>query len=399
MRKDVYLLIASRMLRGMAFGYLTFIIPLYLHAVGFSATLVGAYFFIATISSALLVLLSGFMGDIIGRRDSLIIMSSLFIISMLIFNITSNKLLLFLTSIFGTTTGSAGGGGAGGGPVAPLQTSLLADYTERDERTKVFSLAVSITMVFTLLGSVVSYLVLSMGFNDIVLFRLSLALSVASLFLLFPIARDRPRVKSLNIKSVMPRRSSRSITKIAIAGSLGSLGLGMVTPLLPLWFRLYLHASEIEINSMYTASYAVSIILMMFARRIEVFLGRVRAITILRSLSTVIFIIMALIPIFIVDAALYITRVALYMITIPLRQSLSVDIIDESERARGLSLTGVARRIPYGVGSSIAGLLMDYADYLLSMLIGGSIALLDPILYFIFFRGYDRGSTSIPNSK
>jgi hypothetical protein len=42
---------------------------------------------------------------------------------------------------------------------------------------------------------------------------------------------------------------------------------------------------------------------------------------------------------------------------------------------------------------------MDYADYLLSMLIGGSIALLDPILYFIFFRGYDRGSTSIPNSK
>jgi len=68
-------------------------------------------------------------------------------------------------------------------------------------------------------------------------------------------------------------------------------------------------------------------------------------------------------------------------------------------RRDGLSLTGVARRIPYGVGSSIVGLLMDYADYLLSMLIGGSIALLDPILYFIFFRGYDRGSTSIPNSK
>ena len=390
MRRDVGLLIASRAVRSLAFGYLTFVVPLYLKSVGFPTVLIGLYFFVAAISSAALVLVSGFLGDLIGRRDALMIMSSLFIASMAIFSITTNRALLFITSVFGTATGAAGGGGAGGGPVAPLQTSLLADYTDPVERTRVFSLTTSISLLSSLLGSLISYAVLSLGLGDITLFRLSLALSIASLALLTLVRRDRPRIRALRINDVLPRKSSRPITRIAIAGSLGSFGLGMVTPLLPLWFRLFLHASEVEINEVYTASYIVSIVLTLMARRIEGFMGRVRAISLLRSLSVSVFIVMALIPIFMVDAVLYVVRVALYMITIPLRQSLSTELMDESERARGLSITGLARRVPYGLGSTIAGLLMDYAEFTLSMVLGGAIALLDPILYYVFFRGYDR---------
>ena len=390
MHRDVNLLIASRAIRSLAFGYLTFVVPLYLKAVGFPTVLIGLYFFVAAISSAALVLVSGFLGDLIGRRDALMIMSSLFIASMTMFSMTSNKVLLFITSVFGTATGSAGGGGAGGGPVAPLQTSLLADYTEPIERTRVFSLTTSLSLLSSFLGSVISYVILNLGLGDINLFRLSLALSIASLALLVLVRRDKPRIKTLGINNVLPRRSSRPITRIAIAGSLGSLGLGMVTPLLPLWFRLFLRASEVEINEVYTVSYIVSIILTLMARRIEGFMGRVRAISLLRSLSVSTFIVMALIPNFIIDAVLYVIRVALYMITIPLRQSLSTELIDESERARGLSITGLARRVPYGLGSTIAGLLMDYAEFALSMILGGAVALLDPILYYIFFRGYDH---------
>ncbi len=269
-------------------------------------------------------------------------MSSLFVISMAIFSVTNNKVLLFITSVFGTTAGSAGGGGAGGGPVAPLQTSLLADNTEPMERTRVFSLTMSIALFSSLMGSLISYIILSMGLGDLTLFRLSLALSVISTALLVLVRRDKPRIRYLSINEVLPRRSSGSITRIAIAGgSLGSLGLGMVTPLLPLWFRLFLHASEVEINEVYTASYVVSIALTLLARRIEGFMGRVRAISLLRSFSVSLFIVMALIPVFIIDAALYVIRVALYMITIPpLRQSLSMELIEEDERARGLSITG-----------------------------------------------------------
>lgn len=335
MRRDIALLIASRAIRSLAFGYLTFIIPLYLKSIGFSATLVGLYFFVASISSATLVLISGFLGDLMGRRDALIIMSSLFVISMAIFSVTNNKALLFITSIFGTTTGSASGGGAGGGPVAPLQTSLLADNTGPMERTRIFSFTTSISLLSSLAGSLISYVVLSIGLGDLALFRLSLVLSAVSLALLAPVRRDRPRVRSLSINEVLPRKSSRPITRIAIAGSLGSLGLGMVTPLLPLWFRLFLHASEIEINEVYTASYVVSIILTLMARRVEGLMGRVRAISLLRFLSVSLFIVMALVPIFIVDAALYVIRVALYMITIPLRQSLSMELINEDERRGG----------------------------------------------------------------
>ncbi|WP_367834276.1 hypothetical protein [Vulcanisaeta sp. JCM 16159] len=36
MRRDIALLIASRAIRSLAFGYLTFVIPLYLKSIGFS---------------------------------------------------------------------------------------------------------------------------------------------------------------------------------------------------------------------------------------------------------------------------------------------------------------------------------------------------------------------------
>lgn len=48
-----------------------------------------------------------------------------------------------------------------------------------------------------------------------------------------------------------------------------------------------------------------------------------------------------------------------------------------------MSITGLARRVPYGLGSTIAGLLMDYAEFSLSMILGGIIALLDPVLYYV----------------
>lgn len=386
MNRNVKVLVASRVIRSFSFGYLSFIIPLYLKSIGLNPVLIGLYFMINAISSSLLVLAAGFLGDLYGRRDTLIAMSSLFTISMLIYSVTTNKLAIFITSILGTTGGGGPGGGAGGGPVTPLQTSLLADNTSSVERTRVYSITTAASTASSLAGAASSYLLLSIGLGDLFLFRLSTVLSVLSLLILLMVSRDKGRVKGISINQILPRRSSGPVIKIAIAGSLGSLGLGMVTPLLPLWFKLYLHATELDINIIYMASYLVSMVSTLLADRVERIMGRVKGISVLRAISVGLFIVMAVTPSLIIDSMLYVIRVALYMVTIPMRQSLSMEVMDRDERARGLSITGLARRLPYSLGSFIAGLMMNASLFTLSMITGGLVSMLDPVLYYVFFR-------------
>ena len=388
MNRNVKALVASRIIRSFSFGYLSFTIPLYLKSIGFNPALIGLYFMINSISSSLLVLAAGFLGDLYGRRDTLIAMSSLFTASMLIYSITTNKLAIFITSILGTTGGGGPGGGAGGGPVTPLQTSLLADNTSPVERTKVYSITTASSTASSLTGAASSYLLISMGLGDLFLFKLSTVLSLVSLLVLLMVRRDRGRVNVNSISQILPRRSSSSVTRIAIAGSFGSLGLGMVTPLLPLWFKLYLHATELDINMIYLASYLASMVSTLLADRVERIMGRVKAISMLRSISVGLFIVMAIIPSLIVDSVLYVVRVALYMVTIPMRQSLSMEVIASEERARGLSITGLARRLPYSIGSFTAGVMMNASLFTLSMITGGLVSMLDPLLYYMFFRSF-----------
>ncbi|MGC8570184.1 MAG: MFS transporter [Caldivirga sp.] len=388
MNRNVKALVASRVIRSFSFGYLSFTIPLYLKSIGFNPALIGLYFMINSISSSLLVLAAGFLGDLYGRRDTLIAMSSLFTASMLIYSITTNKLAIFITSILGTTGGGGPGGGAGGGPVTPLQTSLLADNTSPVERTKVYSITTASSTASSLTGAATSYLLISMGLGDLFLFKLSTVLSLVSLLVLLMVRRDRGRVNVNSISQILPRRSSSSVTRIAIAGSFGSLGLGMVTPLLPLWFKLYLHATELDINMIYLASYLASMVSTLLADRVERIMGRVKAISMLRSISVGLFIVMAIIPSLIVDSVLYVVRVALYMVTIPMRQSLSMEVIASEERARGLSITGLARRLPYSIGSFTAGVMMNASLFTLSMITGGLVSMLDPLLYYMFFRSF-----------
>ena len=66
--KDIKILIITRVIRNFYFGYLTFILPLYLRYVGFSYVEVGLYALVATVSSSILVIISGFFGDLYGRK-------------------------------------------------------------------------------------------------------------------------------------------------------------------------------------------------------------------------------------------------------------------------------------------------------------------------------------------
>ncbi|EQD66454.1 major facilitator superfamily MFS_1, partial [mine drainage metagenome] len=136
-----------------SFGYISYLVPLYLYHMGFSIVEVGIYAFVSTIASSILLLLSGFLGDLYSKRNTLILVSVLPALAFLAFLLTRNFYIIFATALFGLSF-SAIGGGAGGGPVAPVMNALVADNVDRQKRTRTYSNLMIISIVGAILGRV-----------------------------------------------------------------------------------------------------------------------------------------------------------------------------------------------------------------------------------------------------
>lgn len=381
------MMIGFRALRSFSFGYVGFILPLYLHFAGMSYVLIGLYALVATVASAMLSLMSGFFGDFYGRRRMLLILSLMFPLMMSILIFERSLTALFFTSLLGVSFTGGIGGGSGGGPIAPLQTSLLADMTTDDERTGVFSRIMSMAVISALAGSAFSGLV-SLFFAGrhyyLFLFAVGLITSVIS-FLFVLLMRFEDRVPESG-SPIAPRRSSHGISRIAISGLFGSLGLGMITPFIPLWFSDIMHASNGEISVIYFLSYLCTAIAVFLAPAVENSIGRIRGISLFRGLSSVLLVAIPFSGSLMAAAAIYIIRTGMYSMTIPLRQSFSMQIFDPSERARGAGITGIARRIPFGISATLSGVLFAIGISAVAFASAGAISVLDPILYFYFFK-------------
>ena len=386
--RQIPLLGAIRGLRSFYFGYIAFLIPLFLKQVGFSVVEIGIYALVATIASSGLVLLSGFMGDLYSKKKTLLIMSGLPAFIFVTFLLTHNFALLFLTSVLGITF-SAIGGGAGGGPVAPILTAFVADKVSSSSRTWVYSALMLVSIISAIAGSSTSAVFekyVSDYYTD--LFAIALILNIASLFLTLLLEDTKiKRVKGKKTQ-IMPKNSGRNIAKIGLSGAMGSVGLGVITPIISLWFH-QIGVPTYVISIIFTASYVASGVGVLFASTVERWLGAIYAIGIFRGLGSGLFILMPFVPPM-VAGAIYAVRTGLYQLALPIRQNFQMTILDPGERARGNSLTGIARRLPYGVSTTFGSFLLSAGAIVFMFSFAGIVSLFDPILYVYFFRKYKK---------
>ncbi len=386
-RGFVKLLLGYRMFRSFAFGFISFVLPLYLRFIGISYIEMGLYALSATMASAALSTVSGFLGDFYGRRRMIILLSLLFPAMMLLLLFVHNVTGIFITSLLGVSFTGGIGGGSGGGPIAPLQTSLLADLTGPEKRTGAFSFLMSGAVIAALSGSLFSTLV-SVFFSGAAyfttLFLTGLISSMVSLLFILALKfRDTPAERG---SAVAPVKSSYGISRIAVSGFFGSAGLGMIMPFIPVWFSDIMHATNGEISLIYSMSYVGTALSVLLASRVENLMGRIRGITAFRGLSSILLIAIPFSGSILAAAVIFILRTGLYSMTIPLRQSFSMQLFDPSERARGAGITGIARRIPFGVAAGLSGILFSIGVSAAAFASAGIISVFDPLLYYFFFR-------------
>lgn len=386
--RQIPILGAVRGLRSFYFGYIAFLIPLFLKHIGFSVVLIGIYALVATIASSALVLVSGFLGDLYSKKKTLLIMSGLPALIFVTFLLTRNPVLIFLTSLLGITF-SAIGGGAGGGPVAPILTAFVADKVSSEKRTWIYS-ALMLVSIFSAVGGSITSAFLEKYVADYyrILFLLALILNISALILTLLLEDSRVRKQKNRRRQILPTNSGKNIAKIGISGAMGSVGLGVITPIISLWFH-EIGIPTYEISVIFTASYIASGVGVLFSSTVERAFGAIYAIGIFRGLGSALFILMPFVsPL--VAGAIYALRTGLYQMALPIRQNFQMTILDPSERARGNSITGIARRLPYGVSTTFGSFLLSAGAIFLMFSFAGMVSLLDPILYVYFFRKYGK---------
>jgi MFS family permease len=92
LHRDAKLLMASRGIRAFAFSYLNVIFAIYLDRLGYTPVTIGVVYSVAYLSGAVLTALWGYLSDRYGRRNILMLLALL--------TIVSNAIFVFFSSLF-----------------------------------------------------------------------------------------------------------------------------------------------------------------------------------------------------------------------------------------------------------------------------------------------------------
>src|SRR5215218_852550 len=100
--RDGKLLLAAKIVRTFAYGFLSVILAIYLKLIGFDDFLIGLILTTTLLNSVIFTLIASFYADKIGRRKFLLIYAALMSVSGLIFAVSENYIVLVIAAFIGT---------------------------------------------------------------------------------------------------------------------------------------------------------------------------------------------------------------------------------------------------------------------------------------------------------
>lgn len=347
---------------------------------GFAATVI----MVMGITMVVVSLPIGILADRYGRRKFLIIGSVLASLTLVLFALTTNPILLFAAAVVEGTTEAA---------FAAAGMALLAEKAGSASRTPAFSLssflsntawgiggfAVPMVLVFQSLG-------LGSKESHVMLYLLVAALSIATAPLLFRISESRTSETAKSVRQFLPRKSRTTLIKYGVTSVLIAFGAGFFVPLMTLWFSLAYNVPDtisgpvIGVSSLLIA--VTTLAAPYLARRI----GVVRAIVATQLLSMIFMVAVPLSPTFAIAGVIYTVRSFLMNVSNPLISSMIMGLVSEDERGAASGLNAAIWRFPNSISTGIGGAMMQAGLLSLPFYLAAVLYVTSISLFWIFFR-------------
>ncbi|HUX38884.1 MAG TPA: MFS transporter [Rectinemataceae bacterium] len=404
MTRDIGLLLVARFFMSATRAMAGIVLPAYFAFLGFGGFSLGLLYTLSALASALLSTLIGWGSDRWGRKAFLIATPLLTTLACLSFVFFRSAVPLFAFAALGSLGRGAGAGAGMIGPYQPAEQAYLSAKVPARDRNDLFGRLAFASSLGALVGggpSIALALMLAAGKSPgeyRVEFLMGAAFALVASLLAIPLkeARVTTSVEGRRKAKAAPARLRREnrlsapsfaiLLRLWVTNGVNGLAVGFFGPLLTYWFYSRFGASSIQIGILYSIINLASLLSNLASAGVASRMGLARSIVTTRVLQAVLIIPMIFAPTFAIAGAIYLVRMMVQRLGLPLRQSFVMGIVPDAERGRVGALSNLPSQASSALGPSLAGYLFEHVAMSLPFEIGAILQGLNALLFHLFFR-------------
>lgn len=384
--KETKYLILSLILPSVAFGMFFTDISYFLTVVqGLSSEFMGLLITTMGVSAFAGSIPLGIAADKYGKRKMLIIGNIVASISIAVFAVSTNPIILIIAALLEGVSEAASLASA---------SSLLAEKCENIQRNGAFALYGFVQSLafgvgsFSLLGiGIIENFGFNNQFSHVILYFILAILGLLSTLLMFKIKESKMLKNShTKIKDLLPSKSKIVIAKYVTTSAIIAFGAGLIVPLMTYWLRLQYGVSDVISGPILGISSIIIALSILPSPYLANKLGTVRAIVITQALSIIFLLTTPMQPNYLLASAFYTTRAFLMNMATPLAQSMIMGLVNEDERGAAAGINTAMWRLPNALSTSIGASLMGAGFLGEPFFISAIFYSSSIILFWIFFK-------------
>ena len=378
------LLLATSFLGSIPLGITSIIQSLYLKSLGYSPSSIGLLFGIVSVSSTVFMIPGSLLADHYSRKNIIFTGIFTYMLYLVIYGMARDFFSLSIGSLLN---------GFSWGIYNASFTALLADNTNEEKRTTVFSLNSFLFNVAFIIGNISSGLVdVFEEFYQIVpitsyqiLFFLGIIITFMSLIPLVYYREKKVLPRKMEFAQIVKFKSWDIMKKFFTFNFLIGFGAGFFIPFLPLYMILRYSVSDTLVGNALALSNAVIAIAFLISPHLVAKIGTVKSIVLTQGLSIIPLLMIPHLGQFDYFIVTYSLRAVLMNMASPITASYMMSVVDENERASISGITATAWTGGNAISAIIAGFIMDVSldlpIYLCSL-----FYCLSTVLFYFSFR-------------
>lgn len=394
--RNARLYLFSLVLSGLAVGIFSLLFNFYILSLGYDEALLGQLITTSNTTALLTALPAGYLADLIGRKQSLVLAGLLSAGAILGLLGWQSVLGLYMLNI---------GLGLGQSLTDVTLGPFLMENSGEAERTYLFSLSFGVRILAAFGGNWLGGQIpqwagqwLQVEATDAAAYATALILVVLLNGLaLIPLLRlhSVPKQEVTPTDRLTPFRYARQhpvlLAQLISPMLLLSFGSGLFVPFMNLFFRDQHQQDDATIGFLVAWGSLVMAMGLLLAPPLADQLGKVKLILLTQALSIPFMVALGFAPWFWLSAAAYLVRIVLMNMTVPVYQAFVMEKVDQKARATVASLFSMSLSLGWAISPTLSGRLQVQAGF--SPIFALAITLYISAIY-LYWRFFGRNAAA-----
>ncbi|HEX9437310.1 MAG TPA: MFS transporter [Candidatus Limnocylindria bacterium] len=384
-------LLATRIMRTFAYGYLATVLGVYLDALGMTATDIGIILTSAIAGSAAMTVFWSFVADRYGRRKTVATMAALMALGGLLFALTNEFWLLLVGAFTGTISATSSEVGV----FQTVEQAILPQTAPSERRTWLFSIYNTVANFAGGLGSLAAAsvaLFASLGLRGAdayrPLFVLYALVGLANLVVFLTLS-DRVELAKVEgeRRFLGIHRSGGTVARLSALFGLDAFAGGLVVhSFVAYWFFVRWGIPLSELAVIFFWVNVLSGISLLAAGWLAQRFGLLNTMVFTHLPSNVLLLLVPLAPSAGLAVAFFLARMSISQMDVPTRQSYTMAVVDPEERTATAGITNVARTTASAVSPAFAGMAVSAAAFGFPFFLAAGLKIVYDGLIYATFR-------------